>query len=308
MSTTTNKLLTEPANGSLNWDVPLNANFTAIDQALGSSTTLNPTSGSATLPSGTYIPLIIKIANNEPATNVTYTVPSGVGGQWTIINLYTGSKTITFASGGGGASVVVPNNTQSLITSDGTNIYSVTSQTTSSVASLSFGSTGLTPASASTGAITVAGTLGVANGGTGLGTLTANNVILGNGTSTPTFVAPGANGNILTSNGTTWTSVPSTGGTGTVTSVATGVGLTGGPITASGTISLVTTAGAIGVYASFFQYNSGSPLSTTYTQGTSYGGSFVGQSGGTWRCMSSQNTTQTGCSPNWGVALFLRIA
>jgi hypothetical protein len=46
----------------------------------------------------------------------------------------------------------------------------------------------------------------VANGGTGATTLTANNVILGNGTSAVQFVAPGANGNVLTSNGTTWQS------------------------------------------------------------------------------------------------------
>jgi len=50
------------------------------------------------------------------------------------------------------------------------------------------------------------GTLSVANGGTSLTTLTANNVILGNGTSTPGFVAPGSSGNLLTSNGTTWQS------------------------------------------------------------------------------------------------------
>jgi hypothetical protein len=48
--------------------------------------------------------------------------------------------------------------------------------------------------------------LGVSGGGTGLSTLTANNVILGNGASSPTFVAPGTTGNVLTSNGTTWTS------------------------------------------------------------------------------------------------------
>jgi len=36
--------------------------------------------------------------------------------------------------------------------------------------------------------------------------LTANNVLLGNGTGAPLAVAPGANGNLLTSNGTTWTS------------------------------------------------------------------------------------------------------
>lgn len=54
--------------------------------------------------------------------------------------------------------------------------------------------------------------IGVAYGGTGLSTLTANNVILGNGTSTPTFVAPGTSGNVLTSNGTTWTSAAASGG------------------------------------------------------------------------------------------------
>ena len=46
----------------------------------------------------------------------------------------------------------------------------------------------------------------VSQGGTGLSTLTANNVILGNGTSNPTFVAPSTSGNVLTSNGTTWVS------------------------------------------------------------------------------------------------------
>ena len=43
-------------------------------------------------------------------------------------------------------------------------------------------------------------------GGTGLSTLTANSVIIGQGTSNPIFVAPSSNGNILTSNGTNWTS------------------------------------------------------------------------------------------------------
>jgi len=51
------------------------------------------------------------------------------------------------------------------------------------VTSLSFGSTGLTPATATTGAITVAGTLGVANGGTGATTLSSGYLVKGNGTS-----------------------------------------------------------------------------------------------------------------------------
>jgi len=50
------------------------------------------------------------------------------------------------------------------------------------------------------------GTLPVANGGTGAVSLTANNVLLGNGTSALQAVAPGTSGNLLTSNGTSWTS------------------------------------------------------------------------------------------------------
>jgi len=52
----------------------------------------------------------------------------------------------------------------------------------------------------------VTGTLPVANGGTGAATLTANNVLLGNGTSALQVVAPSTAGNVLTSNGTSWVS------------------------------------------------------------------------------------------------------
>jgi hypothetical protein len=62
----------------------------------------------------------------------------------------------------------------------------------------------------STAASSITGQVAVANGGTGASTLTANNVILGNGTSAVQFVAPGTNGNVLTSNGTTWTSAAAT--------------------------------------------------------------------------------------------------
>lgn len=48
--------------------------------------------------------------------------------------------------------------------------------------------------------------LAVSQGGIGAATLTANNVLLGNGTSAPQVVAPGTSGNVLTSNGTSWVS------------------------------------------------------------------------------------------------------
>jgi len=52
--------------------------------------------------------------------------------------------------------------------------------------------------------------LAVADGGTGASTLSANAVLLGNGTSALQTVAPGTSGNILKSNGTTWTSAAAT--------------------------------------------------------------------------------------------------
>ena len=57
----------------------------------------------------------------------------------------------------------------------------------------------------------VTGTLPVANGGTGAATLTANSVLIGNGTGAVTSVAPGTTGNLLTSNGTAWVSTANTG-------------------------------------------------------------------------------------------------
>ena len=94
-------------------------------------------------------------------------------------------------------------------TAGGIQISATGSGGTLTSVAVSGGTTGLTTSGGpitTSGTITIAGTLIVANGGTGLTTLTANNVILGAGTSTPTFVAPGTSGNVLTSNGTTWTS------------------------------------------------------------------------------------------------------
>jgi hypothetical protein len=54
-------------------------------------------------------------------------------------------------------------------------------------------------------------TLAVSSGGTGTTSLTANNVLLGNGTSAVQVVAPSTSGNVLTSNGSTWTSAAPTG-------------------------------------------------------------------------------------------------
>jgi len=63
------------------------------------------------------------------------------------------------------------------------------------------------------GTITGITDLTVADGGTGASSITANSVILGNGTSalSGNLIAPSTSGNVLTSNGTTWTSATPAG-------------------------------------------------------------------------------------------------
>jgi hypothetical protein len=76
--------------------------------------------------------------------------------------------------------------------------------------------------------------LPVASGGTGAATLTANNVLLGNGTSAPQTIAPSTSGNVLTSNGTTWVSsvpasYPLTSGTTVASTSGTSIDFTSIP-------------------------------------------------------------------------------
>jgi hypothetical protein len=74
------------------------------------------------------------------------------------------------------------------------------------------------------GSITGITDLAVSDGGTGSSTFTANSVVLGNGTSAlnGNMVAPGTSGNLLVSNGTTWTSA-----TLASSGVKLGLGITG---------------------------------------------------------------------------------
>jgi len=149
----------------------------------------------------------------------------------------------------------------------------------------------------------------VTNGGTGSATLTANNVLLGNGTSTLQAVAPGTAGNVLTSNGTTWASTTPPG----VSSFNTRTGA----VTLNNSDVLTANAGsaggAVGTYAMMFWQPTGTVLNpgdTTAGSNLRYspagGGSFGSVSTGTWRCMGFADGT-TGTTSD-RITLFLRIA
>jgi hypothetical protein len=119
-----------------------------------------------------------------------------------------------------------------IVTYDGTEFQLSNPATLpAAVSSFNAGTTGFTPSSATTGAVTLAGTLNVANGGTGATTLTSGSVIVGNGTSAVSLVAPTTTGNVLfTTNGTSWSSTPKiTSGTLASPASGTNVDFTGLP-------------------------------------------------------------------------------
>ena len=107
---------------------------------------------------------IIKVTGTLTTAKVI-TAPS-TSKTFLIVNSATGSTVTLKASGQTGISIAVAET--ALAYFNGTDYVKVSSTVSSTnVASITFGSTGLTPSTATTGAVTVAGTLANTNGGTG---------------------------------------------------------------------------------------------------------------------------------------------
>ena len=123
-----------------------------------------------------------------------------------------------------------------------------------------------------------------------------------------TVLPPGTAGQVLTTAGAaanpSWTSV---GGTGTVTNIATGSGLTGGPITTTGTISI--TPIASGTLLANLAVGTNSPVSTTPSAVLDTVGAVQGdilyRAGGAWAALPPGTLGQVlqsggaGGNPSW---------
>ena len=126
-----------------------------------------------------------------------------VGGNLTVTGTTTLTTVLPVASGGTGASTNA--GTAYALKGANSDITSITGLTTPLTTAQ--GGTGTASTTFANLTTNVTGTLPVANGGTGAATLTSGSVIVGAGTSTPTFVAPTTTGNVLfTTDGTTWSS------------------------------------------------------------------------------------------------------
>ena len=155
------------------------------------------------------------------ATNLTgLPLTTGVTGTLPIANGGTGTTTPALVAG-------------SNVTITGTwpNQTIASTGGSSGVTSFSAGSTGLTPSTASTGVVTLAGTLAVANGGTGTTTpalVAGTNVSITGTWPNQTINSSGGGGSMVypgagigNSTGTAWGTSYSTTGTGTVVALAT---------------------------------------------------------------------------------------
>lgn len=240
------------AGGTSSWEVTLTPTTLSADRTL----TLPDVSGTVvtTGDSGTVTSTMIAdgtIVNGDISASAAIAVSKLSASTISGVTLGNNLATLTMNTSGTGLSGSTTYNGSGAATftvaSNATNANTA-STIVARDASGNF-SAGTITATLSGNATNVTGTVAVANGGTGSTSLTANNVLLGNGTSALQVVAPGTNGNVLTSNGTTWVSSAPTSG-GTVTSVAqtfTGglISVAGSPITTSGTLAL-TVAGTSG--------------------------------------------------------------
>ena len=187
---------------------------------------LSGTSGSFTVNGAVTATGNITTSGNVTATgNVTGANLIGAGAAISSINASNiSSGTIanarTTASSANGASTIVARDalgnfnggiiTGAFLVGDGSNVSNINATSISSgtvaTARISGSYTGITGVGNVTTGTWSANAVGAAYGGTGRTSLTAGNVILGNGTSSVNFVAPGTAGNYLRSNGSTWES------------------------------------------------------------------------------------------------------
>lgn len=190
------------------WGATTNTNLgTAIQEAITGNATVTFASSNAAIAltdtNATQTARNLRLVMGGTITNVQTLFIPAISKQYLITNTLSNSVVISNGSNASptGTTVTVPAGRSVVVFNDGTNV----AEAISYVSDLSVGNLSLSN-------ITLTNPLDVAEGGTGRATLTANNVLLGNGTTAVNFVAPGTSGNVLTSNGTTWVSqTPSAG-------------------------------------------------------------------------------------------------
>jgi hypothetical protein len=189
---------------------------TYIDSAVAGTltvsgdTTLTKTTGSALGSTSSQYAIIIA---SGLSANITITAPAA-SKSYVVINT-SATYTVTIRGAGPTTGVTIAVSDKALVAWNGSDFVRVGASAGGSNTQVQYNSSGNLAGSANltfngttltANTLSLTNALGVASGGSGAATFTANSVLLGNGTSAFQVVAPSTAGNVLTSNGTTWQS------------------------------------------------------------------------------------------------------
>ena len=165
-----------PVTGELSgsWGDVVNASITnLVDSAVAGTTTLS-TDADVTLTTtalaANQARQAILLWTATGSTTRTITAPAA-SKTYVVINATGGTQSIKLVGAGPTTGITLVPNERCLAAWDGSDFIKIATTEADGVTTISFGSTGLTPATATDGAVTVAGTLALANGGTGATTV-----------------------------------------------------------------------------------------------------------------------------------------
>jgi hypothetical protein len=161
-----------PVTGELSgtWGDTVNNSITSLlDSSIAGTTTLSSdadvtlttTSGAANTAREA---ILLWTAGGSVTRNITAPAQSKV---YMVINATSSTQSIVLRGAGPTTGVTIVAGERCVAAWDGSDFVKVATTTTDGVSTISFGSTGLTPSTATSGAVTVSGTLANTNGGTG---------------------------------------------------------------------------------------------------------------------------------------------
>jgi hypothetical protein len=175
---TVNDYITQYVDAAAAGTQTISGSQTAVTLTVTNGTSLTQV-GSGSSGSAQYA--VINCTGN-PAGLLTITAPAS-SRQYLIINATSTSQSVKIVGAGPTTGVTLVAAESAIVAWNGSDYVKVASSAADGVSTISFGTTGLTPSTATSGAVTVAGTLATTNGGTGLTTFTANQIFYASSTS-----------------------------------------------------------------------------------------------------------------------------